>query len=90
MNDILKQLENELREAGMPMSEIQDILKIIVVMEEEDQASLVDLFKSDPAWAEKLSELLRSKKELLASGDTAGWDQLVSEEERMIEGLLEK
>lgn len=90
MSDYLFQIKKEILRARLSQDEHLDLMRIFAKLGEDEQQSLLDLFRENPEWINKISAILKSKKELFASGNSADWAKVILKEEQEIEGLKEK
>lgn len=90
MSDYLFQIKKEILRAKLSQEEHHNLMQIFSRLEEGDQKSLLELFRENPEWINKINAILKSKKELFASGNFADWQKIIAEEERAIESIEEK
>jgi len=89
MKDYLFQIKKEILRAKVSNDEHHNLMQIFSKLGEDEQRSLLELFRESPEWISKISTILKLKKDMLASGKVIDWQKLISEEENSI-GNLEK
>jgi len=87
MENFLSQLEKEIVQAGLSKDDYRYLVSILVKMKKEEQESLFALFKEKPGLIGRVGNILKSKKELLESGNLSAWEELILDEERIIESV---
>jgi len=90
MKNYLFQIKKEILRARLSKNDHHNLMEIFSKLGGDEQLSLLELFRESPEWINKINEMLKSKKDLLASGNAIDWQKLILEEEKAIENFKEK
>ena len=75
--------------ANAPISDTHKakMTSAVSALSPQEQQVFADLFVTDPSWIVRLSENLTIKEDILASGDTNLWKELIALEIADLEGM---